>query len=119
MGTHTEYGAITLLTTDRKAGLQVRPRDGDWTDVPRIPDAFVVNVGDCPMRWSNDTCVSTSHRVLPAARTRRSVAFFVEANPDSLVEGLPSTDTSRYVPIRAADDLRSRLDATYALKPEA
>ncbi|MDB2407160.1 isopenicillin N synthase family oxygenase [Jannaschia sp.] len=115
-GAHTDYGAITLLMTDGEPGLQVRPRGGDWTDVPSVPDAYVVNVGDCLMRWTNDTYVSTPHRVLPPARTRRSVAFFVEANPDALVQALPGTGAPRYAPILAADYLRSRLDATYAPK---
>ncbi|TFL19228.1 isopenicillin N synthase family dioxygenase [Jannaschia formosa] len=118
-GAHTDYGAITLLMTDGEPGLQVRPRGGDWTDVPHVPSAYVVNVGDCLMRWSNDTYVSTPHRVLPPARTRRSVAFFVEANPDALVKALPGTGTPKYAPILAADYLRSRLDATYAPKAPA
>ncbi|CTQ48106.1 isopenicillin N synthase family dioxygenase [Jannaschia donghaensis] len=115
-GAHTDYGAITLLMTDGEPGLQVRPRGGDWTDVPHVPGAYVVNIGDCLMRWSNDIYVSTPHRVLPPARTRRSVAFFVEANPDALVTALPGTGAAKYPPIRAADYLASRLDATYAPK---
>lgn len=115
-GAHTDYGAITLLMTDGEPGLQVRPRGGDWIDVPHVDDAFVVNIGDCMMRWSNDLYVSTPHRVLPPRRRRRSVAFFAEANPDAMVAALPGTGTPKYPPVRAADYLRSRLDATYAPK---
>ncbi|MEX0371709.1 MAG: isopenicillin N synthase family dioxygenase [Tateyamaria sp.] len=115
-GAHTDYGAITLLMTDGEAGLQVRPRGGDWVDVPHVPDAFVVNIGDCLMRWTNDIYVSTPHRVLPPKRQRRSVAFFCEANPDALVQALPGTGAAKYAPIRAADYLASRLEATYAPK---
>lgn len=113
-GAHTDYGAITLLMTDGEPGLQVRPRGGNWIDVPHVPGAYVVNIGDCLMRWSNDIYVSTPHRVLPPARTRRSVAFFVEANPDAVVEALPGTGNAKYPPVRAADYLQSRLQATYA-----
>lgn len=115
-GAHTDYGAITLLMTDGEPGLQVRPRDGDWTDVPNVPGAYVVNIGDCLMRWTNDIYVSTPHRVLPPKRQRRSVAFFCEANPDALVAALPGTGAPMYPPIRAADYLASRLEATYAPK---
>lgn len=115
-GAHTDYGAITLLMTDGEPGLQVRPRGGDWTDVPNVPGAYVVNIGDCLMRWTNDIYVSTPHRVLPPQRQRRSVAFFCEANPDALVAALPGTGTAKYPPIRAADYLASRLEATYAPK---
>ncbi|MGZ2257347.1 isopenicillin N synthase family dioxygenase [Roseobacter sp. A03A-229] len=117
-GAHTDYGAITLLMTDGEAGLQVKPRGGDWTDVPHVPGAYVVNIGDCLMRWTNDIYVSTPHRVLPPKRQRRSVAFFVEAHPDTVVAALPGTGTPKYPPVRAADYLRSRLDATYAPKAE-
>ncbi|WP_299829601.1 isopenicillin N synthase family oxygenase [uncultured Roseobacter sp.] len=115
-GAHTDYGAITLLMTDGEAGLQVKPRGGDWTDVPHVPGAYVVNIGDCLMRWTNDIYVSTPHRVLPPKRQRRSVAFFVEAHPDTVVAALPGTGTPKYPPVRAADYLQSRLDATYATK---
>ncbi|WP_299955067.1 2-oxoglutarate and iron-dependent oxygenase domain-containing protein [uncultured Roseobacter sp.] len=115
-GAHTDYGAITLLMTDGEAGLQVKPRGGDWTDVPHVPGAYVVNIGDCLMRWTNDIYVSTPHRVLPPKRKRRSVAFFVEAHPDTVVAALPGTGEPKYPPVRAADYLQSRLDATYAPK---
>ena len=115
-GAHSDYGAITLLLTDGEPGLQVRPRGGDWTDVPHVDGAFVVNIGDCLMRWTNDIYVSTPHRVLPPKRQRRSVAFFCEANPDALVAALTGTGAAKYPPIRAADYLASRLEATYADK---
>lgn len=118
-GAHTDYGAITLLMTDGEPGLQVRARDGDWIDVPRVENAYIVNVGDCMMRWSNDIYVSTPHRVLTPKNTRRSVAFFVEANPDTIVAALPGTGDPKYPAIRAADYLQSRLDATYAPKETA
>ena len=115
-GAHTDYGAITLLMTDGEPGLQVRPRNGDWVDVPQIKDAYVVNIGDCMMRWTNDIYVSTPHRVLPPKRQRRSVAMFIEAHPDTIVAALPGTGDAKYPPIRAAEYLMSRLDATYAPK---
>ena len=115
-GAHTGYGAITLLMTDGEPGLQVQPRGGDWIDVPHVEGAYIVNIGDCMMRWTNDIYVSTPHRVLPPKRQRRSVAMFIEANPDTIVRALPGTGTPKYPPIRAADYLMSRLDATYAPK---
>ncbi len=112
-GAHTDYGSVTLLMTDGEAGLQVKPRGGDWTDVPHVPGAYVVNIGDCLMRWSNDIYVSTPHRVLPPKRRRRSVAFFLDPNPDSVIRALPGTGEAKYPPVTGADYLRSRLDATY------
>ncbi|MGR3804593.1 isopenicillin N synthase family dioxygenase [Marinibacterium profundimaris] len=112
-GAHTDYGSITLLMCDGVPGLQVRPRGGGWTDVPHVPGAFVVNIGDCLARWSNDIYVSTPHRVLPPPRPRRSIAFFLDPNPDSVIAALPGTGAPKYPAITGADYLRSRLDATY------
>jgi len=70
------------------------------------------------MRWTNDIYVSTPHRVLPPKRQRQSIAFFCEANPDTLIAALPGTGTAKYPSIRAADYLASRLEATYTDKEE-
>jgi isopenicillin N synthase-like dioxygenase len=117
-GTHTDYGNVTILATDGVAGLQVRRRDGVWLDAPPVPGGFLCNIGDCLMRWTNDVYVSTPHRVQPPERERYSVAFFLDPNPDALVEALPGCVTAdrpaRYPPVLGADYLRSRLDATYA-----
>ncbi len=116
-GAHSDYGSITLLMTDGEPGLQVRPRGGDWIDVPHTPGAYTVNIGDCLMRWSNDTYVSTPHRVRPPARLRRSIAFFLDPNPDAVIAALPGTGAAKYPPVTGADYLRARLDATYQPEP--
>lgn len=118
-GAHTDYGSVTLLMTDGVAGLQVRPRGDDWADVPDIPGAYVVNIGDCLMRWTNDIYVSTPHRVRAPARVRRSIAFFLDPNPESMIAALPATGTPRYPPVTGADYLRSRLNATYSSETKA
>jgi isopenicillin N synthase-like dioxygenase len=116
-GQHTDYGNVTILATDGVAGLQVRRRDGVWLDAPHVEGAFVCNIGDCLMRWTNDIYVSTPHRVLRPKAERYSVAFFADANPDALVETLPTClkpgETPRHAPITCADYLRERLAATY------
>ena len=118
-GAHTDYGSVTLLATDGAPGLQIRPRGGGWTDVAHVPGAFVVNIGDCLMRWTNDTYVSTPHRVLPPARGRRSVAFFLDPDPDACIAPLPGTGVPKYPPVTGADYLRGRLAATYGAEGPA
>ncbi len=117
-GPHTDYGNVTVLAQDDAGGLEVRARDGGWIDATPIPGAFVCNIGDCLMRWSNDTYVSTPHRVVNrSGRERFSVAFFCDPNADARVECL-STCTgegrpARYPPTTGAAYLKERLDATY------
>lgn len=116
-GEHTDYGNLTILATDGVAGLQVRRRDGAWLDAPHIEGAFVCNIADCLMRWTNDVYVSTPHRVLRPAAERYSVAFFGDAHPDAVVEALPTCLAPgagpRYAPITAGAYLTRRLAATY------
>ncbi len=116
-GEHTDYGNLTILATDGVAGLQVRRRDGVWLDAPHMEGAFVCNIADCLMRWTNDVYVSTPHRVLRPAAERYSVAFFGDAHPDALVEALPTClapgAPPRYAPITAGAYLTQRLTATY------
>ena len=118
-GVHTDYGNVTLLATDAVGGLMIRDRSGRWLDAPVVPDAFICNIGDCLMRWSNDVYVSTPHKVVsPPAADRYSVAFFLDPNPDAVVECLPTCTSperpAKYKPITGADFLRSRLEPTYS-----
>jgi isopenicillin N synthase-like dioxygenase len=117
-GTHTDYGNITLLATDSVGGLEVRTRAGEWMAAPSIPGAFVVNIGDCLMRWTNDVYVSTPHRVVSRGGGERySIAFFLDPNPFANVQVIPSCvalgDRPKYPPILAHEYLRSRLEATH------
>ena len=116
-GTHTDYGDLTILATDGVAGLQVRRRDGAWLNAPHIPGAFVCNIGDTLMRWTNDVYVSTPHRVARPATERFSIAYFCDANPDAVVAAVPTCvppgEAAKYAPVTAGAYLASRLDATY------
>jgi len=117
-GVHTDYGNVTLLATDAVGGLMVRDRAGRWLDAPVMPGAFICNIGDCLMRWSNDVYVSTPHKVVsPKNADRYSVAFFLDPNPDAMVACLPTCISAdrpaKCAPITGAEFLRSRLEPTY------
>jgi isopenicillin N synthase-like dioxygenase len=90
-GLHTDYGIMTFVRgDDTPGGLQVKHRQGGWIDVHIPPDAFVCNIGDLMMRWSNDRWVSTLHRVAvpPPDATpadRISLVFFQNPNPDTVI----------------------------------
>jgi len=86
-GAHSDYGSLTiLLPQEGSKGLQIQRADDSWIDVPPIPGAFVINIGDLMQRWTNDRWVSTVHRVAnpenpeEARQRRQSFAFFHQPN---------------------------------------
>ena len=96
-GAHKDFGSHTiLLTDDTPGGLQVHTRDGVWVDAIPPANAFVVNIGDLMMMWTNDRWLSNMHRVVnpPAsagqAAARLSVAYFVHPNRDTVIECIPT-----------------------------
>ncbi|KAI3693542.1 hypothetical protein L1987_76486 [Smallanthus sonchifolius] len=119
---HSDYGMITLLETDAVPGLQVcreklkQPRI--WEDVDHVKGAFIINLGDMMERWTNCLFRSTLHRVMPIGKERYSMAFFLDPNPDCMVECLKSccNDSSPplFPPIRSGDYLRERISAAYS-----
>ncbi|KAM7273304.1 hypothetical protein ACFE04_027968 [Oxalis oulophora] len=122
---HSDYGAITLLSTDGVPGLQHKQvcRDKNkqpqvWEDVQSIDGAFIINIGDMMERWTNCKFRSTLHRVMPAGQERYSAAFFLDPNPNCVVECLKSCCSEscppRFPPIRSGDYLKERFRVTYA-----
>jgi len=114
---HTDYGTITLLLIDDSpGGLQVYNKDGTWQDVKSIPDTFVVNLGDLMARWTNETWMSTLHRVKNPPRDpnypntrRQSIVFFHNLNYDAVVDVIDTccspTNPKKYEPILAGEHL--------------
>ncbi|OIW08003.1 hypothetical protein TanjilG_20104 [Lupinus angustifolius] len=79
MGTtrHSDPDFLTILLQDHIGGLQVLCQD-EWVDVPPVPGALVVNIGDLLQLISNEKFKSVEHRVLANHRGPRiSVACFL------------------------------------------
>lgn len=94
-GAHSDYGFLTILRSESSSGgLQAQHRNGAWIDVPTIAGAFVTNIGDAMMRWTNDRWISTVHRVVNPPATgrqssrRQSIPFFHNPNIDAVIECL-------------------------------
>ncbi|KAM0030521.1 putative deacetoxyvindoline 4-hydroxylase [Helianthus debilis subsp. tardiflorus] len=73
---HADSDFITILLQDHIGGLKIFYRN-QWTDVPPIPGALVVNAGDLLQLITNDKFVSSQHKVVTnKVGPRVSVASF-------------------------------------------
>ncbi|CAN1312051.1 1-aminocyclopropane-1-carboxylate oxidase homolog 1 [Linum perenne] len=73
---HTDIDFLTVILQDQVGGLQVL-RPNSWIDVPYVPGALVVNIGDMLQLISNDKFISALHRVRAKnAGPRISIATF-------------------------------------------
>ncbi|WP_433571678.1 isopenicillin N synthase family dioxygenase [Streptomyces sp. CA-251247] len=90
VGAHKDYGFLTLLHQDSVGGLQVEREDGVFHDVPPMPGAFVVNLGELLEVATDGYLKATHHRVVspPGATERFSVPFFYNPRLDARVEPL-------------------------------
>jgi isopenicillin N synthase-like dioxygenase len=122
-GAHTDYGSLTiLLPQEGSRGLEIADRAGAWIEVPPVPGAFVINIGDLMQRWTNDRWVSTLHRVVNpsteagGASRRQSFAFFHQPNwfaeINCLEACLASREKPKYQPVLSGPYLMSKFKAT-------
>ncbi|KAJ9700636.1 hypothetical protein PVL29_006105 [Vitis rotundifolia] len=73
---HSDADFMTILLQDQLGGLQVF-HENQWVDVPPIPGALIVNVGDFLQLLTNDKLKSVPHRVIAKQEgPRLSVACF-------------------------------------------
>ena len=124
---HTDGGALTILhIDDTPNSLQVKLRSGEWINVNRIPGAFIINIGDMMMRWSNDRWTSNWHQVVNPpmvngrSARRLSLVFFAATNYDTIVECLPNCSDADhpplYPPINAGQYSAERFNKRYGIE---
>ena len=113
---HSDFGACTICwIEDKPGGLQAMNRDGEWVDVPVVPNAFSINLGDQMQMWTNDMWVSTLHRVVNPPRERandsrrQSLIFFFYTNYDTVIECFPACRSAdnppKYPPVTTGKNL--------------
>lgn len=118
IGAHTDFGSVTLLLQGEVDGLQVYEKSTDeWLDVKPTKGAYVVNLGNAFMRWSNDRYISNLHRVInKSGQERYSIPFFYSGNPDYVVKCLPGCageNGVKYEPITVEDAVRGAYLKSY------
>ena len=92
VGSHADYGFVTLLLQDGVGGLEVLPPGAtEWAPVEPIPGALVVNLGEMLEVATEGYLAATIHRVQapPPGVDRYSVPFFWSPRLDAVIDPVP------------------------------
>jgi isopenicillin N synthase-like dioxygenase len=120
IGAHRDFGCITLLMQDNVGGLQVLDKcTGEWLDVKPVPGAYVVNLGNLMMRWTNHKYTSNLHRVMNFSRNERySIPYFFTGNPNFEFDCIPGCEgKSEWKTLKkmtVKDFLKEQFDTSYS-----
>lgn len=88
VGAHKDSGVLTLLLVEPESrGLQVEIEPDRWIDVPPLPGAFLVNIGELLEVATNGYLRATRHRVIaPDPGTDRiSIPYFLNPALDARI----------------------------------
>jgi isopenicillin N synthase-like dioxygenase len=89
VGTHTDYGLLTILKQDDCGGLEVYSKK-EWLAVPPMPDTLVCNIGDMLDYLTGGRYLSTPHRVRnTSGKERYSYPFFFDPGFAAPIKKLP------------------------------
>ncbi|KAA8527171.1 hypothetical protein F0562_008600 [Nyssa sinensis] len=97
VGRHSDMGTLTVLLQDGIGGLYVKVEEstdeekiGEWMEIPPIPGALVINVGDTLQILSNGRYRSAEHRVrTTSTQSRVSIPIFTIPLPTEKIGPLP------------------------------
>ena len=79
---HEDINLLTILPAANEPGLQVKLKDGTWSDVPCNFGNLIINIGDMLQECSGGYFPSTSHRVInptgqDTSKSRISLPLFL------------------------------------------
>ncbi|XWS10265.1 hypothetical protein CRYUN_Cryun39dG0060700 [Craigia yunnanensis] len=97
VGRHSDMGTLTILLQDGIGGLYVKvPEDvdmekkGAWVEIPPVPGALVINIGDMLQILSNGRYKSAEHRVrTTSTKSRVSIPIFTSPQPTQKIAPFP------------------------------
>ncbi|MET1085682.1 MAG: 2-oxoglutarate and iron-dependent oxygenase domain-containing protein [Arthrobacter sp.] len=118
VGSHADYGFVTLLLQDTVGGLEVLPPGAtEWAPVEPIPGALVVNLGEMLEVATQGYLVATIHRVQapPPGVDRYSVPFFWSPRLDAVIDPVPLPPEIKAEARGISDDPANPLLASYGL----
>ncbi|CAM8879044.1 unnamed protein product [Rhodiola kirilowii] len=97
---HTDKNALTILCQNDVQGLEIKSKDGVWTQVVLPQGCFIVLVGDTLKAWSNGRLHSVRHRVtMSGSKDRYSCGIFAKVKEGVLVEAAKELVDNKH-PIR-------------------
>ncbi|KAI0531597.1 MFS transporter [Xylaria digitata] len=119
LGSHRDFGCVTLLLQDGVPGLEYWDKTGkEWVPVQPVKDALVINLGNMFMQWTNDLYESVVHRVINTTGAERySIPFNFNGNPDFVISCLEKcrdrVEDEKYSPVTVEDFIRPQYSVTY------
>jgi len=94
LGSHGDWGSVTLLFQDEIPGLEIQLFHNTWSKVPVIPGGILVNVGEMIQDWSDGLFKATKHRVIfepeQSVKNRYSLVYFCNLADDTPLSPVPS-----------------------------
>jgi isopenicillin N synthase-like dioxygenase len=118
VGSHADYGFVTLLLQDAVGGLEVLPPGAsEWISVEPLPGALVVNLGEMLEVATEGYLVATIHRVQapPPGVDRYSVPFFWSPRLDAVIEPVPLPEELKAQARGISDDPSNPMLASFGL----
>ncbi|XWS10261.1 hypothetical protein CRYUN_Cryun39dG0060300 [Craigia yunnanensis] len=97
VGRNSDMGTLTILLQDGIGGLYVKlpenmdiGKKGEWVEIPPVPGALVINIGDMLQILSNGRYKSAEHRVrTTSSKSRVSIPIFTSPKPTDKIAPLP------------------------------
>jgi isopenicillin N synthase-like dioxygenase len=118
VGSHADYGFVTLLLQDAVGGLEVLPPGASqWAPVEPLPGALVVNLGEMLEVATEGYLAATIHRVQapPPGVDRYSVPFFWSPRLDAVIDPVPLPPALKAQARGISDDPSNPMLASFGL----
>ena len=118
VGSHADYGFVTLLLQDDVGGLEVLPPGAaSWVPVEPLPGALVVNLGEMLEVATEGYLAATIHRVQapPPGVDRYSVPFFWSPRLDAVIHPVPLPPELKAAARGITDDPANPLLASFGM----
>lgn len=118
VGSHADYGFVTLLLQDDVGGLEVLPPGAsEWVPVEPLRGALVVNLGEMLEVATEGYLAATVHRVQapPPGVDRYSVPFFWSPRLDAVIDPVPLPPELKAQARGISDDPSNPMLASFGL----